>query len=219
MTLKHEVSVLLKKELLTEWRQRYAINGMLLYVISSVFVAFLSFHVVNPASWNALFWIIMLFSSVSAVAKSFIGESRGRMLYYYTIASAQGIILSKMIYNTLLMLVLSMLCLLVYCTLIGNIIQNMWAFTLTAALGSMGLAACFTMVSAIASKANNSHVLMPILSFPVIIPLLLVTIKVAKKAVDGLDYTTFYQDFSVILLINLIIAVLAYILFPFIWKD
>lgn len=219
MTLRHEVQVLLKKELVTEWRQRYAINGMLLYVVSSVFVAYLSFHVVNPASWNALFWIIMLFSSVSAIAKSFIGESRGRMLYYYTIASPQAMILSKMVYNTLLMLVLSLLCLVVYCTLIGNLIQNLWAYTLAAALGSMGLAACFTMVSAIAAKASNSHVLMPILSFPIIIPLLLVTIKVAKKAVDGLDYSTFYADFSVIVLINLIVAILAYILFPFIWKD
>jgi heme exporter protein B len=219
MLLAKEVKVLLHKELLTEWRQRYAINGMLLYVVSSVFVAFLSFHVVNPSSWNALFWIIMLFTSVSAIAKSFIGESKGRMLYYFTIASPQGVMLSKMIYNTLLMLALSLLCLSVYCMLIGNMVTNIWAFALAAALGSMGMAGCFTMVSAIASKANNSHVLMPILSFPVILPLLLVTIRVSKKAIDGLDFSTFMMDFGVIFFINFIITSLAYILFPFIWKD
>jgi len=81
------------------------------------------------------------------------------------------------------------------------------------------MAGCFTMVSAIASKANNSHVLMPILSFPVILPLLLVTIRVSKKAIDGLDFSTFMMDFGVIFFINFIITSLAYILFPFIWKD
>jgi hypothetical protein len=43
--------------------------------------------------WNSLYWIIILFSAVNAVAKSFVQEHQGRQLYYYMIASPEAIIL------------------------------------------------------------------------------------------------------------------------------
>ena len=113
---------LLKKEVLLEWRSKYAFNGVLLYVVSTVFVCYISFNLNPgftgtsgyPVVWNVLFWIIILFASVNAIAKSFMQESKGRLLYYYAIASPQAIILSKIIYNALLMALLSFLALLVY---------------------------------------------------------------------------------------------------------
>ena len=83
---------------------------MLLYVISTVFVCYLSFrNVVSVPVWNALFWIIMLFASINAVGRSFIQERKGRLLYYYSIASPQAFLLAKMAYNSLLMLVITFL--------------------------------------------------------------------------------------------------------------
>ena len=67
-----EISFLFRKEMMLEWRQKYALGGILLYVTSTVFVVFLSFVKVLPDVWNALFWIISLFASVNAVAKSFV---------------------------------------------------------------------------------------------------------------------------------------------------
>ena len=78
---------LLRKEILLEFRQRYAIGGILLYVVSTVFVVYLSFQQVKPPVWNALFWIISLFAAVNAVVKSFVQESGKRQLYYYSLAS------------------------------------------------------------------------------------------------------------------------------------
>src|SRR3972149_9790280 len=103
-----EISALIQKEILLEWRQRYALGGMFLYVVTTVFVCFLSFkNVIDANAWNALFWIIILFASINASAKSFLQESKGRLLYYYTINSPQAFILSKVIYNSLLMLVMA----------------------------------------------------------------------------------------------------------------
>src|ERR1700712_5918154 len=102
MRLVNETYYLLKKEILLEWRSKYAFNGVLLYIISTVFVCYMAFNL-NPGFegnngyplvWNVLFWIIILFASVNAIAKSFIQESKARLLYYYSIASPQAIILS-----------------------------------------------------------------------------------------------------------------------------
>jgi heme exporter protein B len=77
----------------------------------------------------------------------------------------------------------------------------------------------FTILSSIASKAGNSNLLMPVLSFPIIIPMLLVLIKASKKAMDGLDVSVIWPDLFVLLAIDIIVIALAYILFPFLWKD
>lgn len=214
-----QIIALLKKDLLTEWRQRYALNGILLHVVASCFVVFLSVRVLAAPSWNAIYWIILLFTSVSAVAKSFIGESKGRQLYFYGIVSGQQIILSRMIYNTILMLVISFLSLVAYSIFMGNPVEHIGLYTAVILLGSAGFSATFTMLSSIAAKAGNSNLLMPVLSFPVIIPILLVAIKASKKAMDGLEPSLVYPDLLVLFAINLIVMVLAYILFPYLWKD
>src|SRR5690242_5404419 len=117
-----EVKALIQKELMLEWKQKYAFNGLLLYVVSTIFVCFLSFkQIIDPPTWNALFWIIMLFAAVNAVAKSFMTESRGRLLYFYTLSSAQSVIVAKTIYNVVLLLVLSVINLIFYSLFVGNL--------------------------------------------------------------------------------------------------
>ncbi len=211
---------LIEKEINLEWKQKYAFNGLLLYVGATVFICYLSFReILDVPVWNALFWIIQLFAGVNAIAKSFLQESRGRMLYYYILADPKAIILSKIIYNFLLMLLLSVFNFLFYSLLIGDPVSNTPLFLFTLLLGSMGLSSVLTMVSAIASKAGHSAALMPILSFPVLLPLLMTTIKLSKNAIDGLDWAANQQLVIILLALNIMVIALGYLLFPYIWKE
>ena len=215
----NEIKHLIAKEVKLEMRNKYSLGGILLYVVSTVFVSYLSFKkIVTPSTWNALFWIILLFASINAIAKSFISETRGKLLYLYTLASPQAVILSKIIYNSLLLTVLSALCLLVYSLFVGNLIQDYPLFLLTLLLGSFGFSSLLTMVSAIASKTSNNFTLMAILSFPIMIPLLMVLIKLSKNAIDGLERWD-VSYLLVLLFINTIIIALSYLLFRYLWRD
>ncbi|WP_109606986.1 heme exporter protein CcmB [Mucilaginibacter oryzae] len=227
MKLVNETWYLLKKEILLEWRAKYAFNGVLLYVVSTVFVCYISLNL-NPGFaksegypivWNVLFWIIMLFASVNAIAKSFMQESKNRLLYYYSIASPQAIILSKTIYNVLLMGLLSVLALVVYLVFFPNRLGDPLYYFLAVLLGSISFSTVFTMISAIASKAGNNGTLMAILSFPVIIPVILVLIKLSKSAMDGVDRSFFYGNIGVLCAINAIVIATAMLLFPYLWRD
>lgn len=227
MKLVNETWYLLKKEVLLEWRSKYAFNGVLLYVVSTVFVCYISLNL-NPGFsgssgypivWNVLFWIIMLFASVNAIAKSFMQESKSRLLYYYSIASPQAIILSKTIYNILLMALLSTLALIIYKVFFPNALGDPLYYFLAVLLGSVSFSTVFTMISAIASKAGNNGTLMAILSFPVIIPVILVLIKLSKSAMDGVDRSFFYGNIGVLCAINAIVIATALLLFPYLWRD
>jgi heme exporter protein B len=227
MKLIDQTWFLLKKEILLEWRSKYAFNGVLLYVVSTVFICYISFNLTPGFAgssgykvvWNVLFWIIILFASVNAIAKSFMQESRGRLLYYYSIASPQAIILSKTVYNTVLMTLLSTLALVVYLVFFENTIGDPLFYFTAVVLGSISFSTVFTMISAIASKAGNNGTLMAILSFPVIIPVILILIRLSKRAMDGIDRSLSYGDIGVLAAINAIVITTALLLFPYLWRD
>ena len=220
MALWPQIAAILGKEFTLELRNRYAINGILLYVVSTVFVCYLSFQkVLTVPVWNALFWVIMLFASVNAVSKSFLTEHRERMLYYHTLFSPQAFVLAKLIYNVVLMVVISVLCSLAYMVFIGNLVEDHLMFFIALIIGSAGFAGIFTLMSAIAAKTDNNLGLTAILGFPLQVPFLIVLIRVSKNAVDGLDPSVSYELLVILVAINLLVFALSYLLFPYLWRD
>lgn len=216
-------ATLLLKEIRLEWKQKLAFNSILLYIGSTVFVCYLSFGVkaekITVFTWNALFWIIMLFISINAVAKSFLQERQGRQLYYYFIASPQIIITAKMVYNFLLMTIFSAICFLFYSIILGNPVQDKLYFCLAILLGAMGFSSSLTLISAITSKASANASLMAILSFPIVIPMLLMLLKLSKNAIDGLDRSVSLDEIVILVSVNLMLAAISYILFPYLWRS
>lgn len=206
-----------------EWRQRYALNGMLLYIVSTIFICYLNFNLrqnlLSPPVWNTLFWIILMFTAVNTISKSFTQERQGRLLYFYTLTSPILVILSKIIYNLLLTLVLSLSGLAMYLLMMGNPVGNITLYIWAVVLGSAGFASTLTLVAAIASKADGNGALMAILSFPLVIPMLLMVVKLAKNAMDDLDLSASYDEIWTLIGIDLLVFALSLVLFPFIWKS
>ena len=219
-SLTNEIKHLVIKEFHLEWKNKNTFMGILLYVVSTIFVCYITFQqAVDISTWNALFWIIMLFASINAVSKGFLQESEGRQLYYYSLASAEAIILSKILYNMVLMIVLALISFMFYSLFLHNIVEDVPWFLLGVVSGSAGLASAFTMVSAIAYKANNNGVLVANLGFPLILPLMLVIMKFSNEAMVGVDRMDSISNILIISLLNLIIVALSYLLFPYLWRD
>lgn len=218
-----EIKALIDKEIRLELRQKYALNGMILYVVSTVYVCYLSFRLksnqIDKVTWNTLFWIILLFTATNAIAKSFTQERFGRILYYYTLANPVAIIISKILYNTLLMLVLALVGFGVYAVVMGNPVGDIGMYLISIVLGAIGFASSLTMVAGIASKAENNATLMAILSFPIIIPMLIMLLKISKNALDGLDRGSSMDEVLTLLAIDGIVLALSVILFPYLWRS
>lgn len=215
-----EIGHMIRKEITLEWREKFAFNGVLLYLVSTVFVCYLSFaRIIDVPTWNSLFWIIMLFAAINTVLKSFLQERDGRLLYYYTLLKPQSIINAKIVYNAVLMAALGLAGLLVFISFMGNPVENMPLFVLNMLLGVAGFSSVLSMVSAIASKARNNFTLMAVLSFPLVLPLLLVLIRVSAAAIGGAGLVDELPNLLVIVLLTGITLVLSNILFPYIWKE
>ncbi|MBL0144601.1 MAG: heme exporter protein CcmB [Chitinophagaceae bacterium] len=215
-----KILALFKKDVLLEFRQKHTFYGILLYIASTVFVLYLSMDNPELNVWNALFWVIQLFICVNAVAKSFLQESKGRMLYFYSISSPVEFIVAKILYNLLLMVLMSLLSLFLFSVFMGNPVNNTWKFAGIVLIGGASISMVFSIMSAIAAKAQQNAALVAILGFPVILPLLMLLMRLSKAA-----FNEVFKDGALFELIGLIagldvlIILLAIILFPYLWKD
>ena len=220
--LKH-IAFLVKKELNLEWKNRGAINGILLYTFSTIFICYLGLGVkagrLSPSTWNALFWIVIVFAAINALAKSFGQEGAGRNFYYYWLTGPGEIIISKIIYNIMLMGVLGLVAYSFYSFVLDNPVQDNLLFIIAILLGSSGFATTLTLMSGIASKVPGNNTLMAILSIPIIIPLLLMLIRLSKNAIDGLDWSVSMDEIIILSALNVLSCALSYILFPYLWKS
>ena len=219
MKNKHRILSLIQKDLLLETRQQYTLYGILLYVASTIFVVYLSLDAPEEKVWNALFWVIQLFVCINAVAKSFLQESKGRMLYFYSIAGASDFVLAKLLFNALLMIVMSLLSLAIFTVLLGNPLQNAGVFVFITCLGGMSLSLVFTFLAAIAAKAQQQAALMAIMGFPIIIPQLLLLMKISSTAFSAVVQAGWWQMVFLLVGLDIMVVALAMILFPFLWRD
>jgi len=218
-----EVWPLVQRELSTELRDKVSFVGVLLFVASSIFVSYLSFRqIVSPVTWNALFWIITVFASFSAVGRSFASDGEGRQLYLYSLCSAEAYILSKMLFNVLLMLVLCFISFGLYYAVMGSEALGsadigQWLCGL--ALGAAGFALCLTLIAGIAAKARANFGLVAVLGFPVLMPFLVTLLRFSKNAMDGLAWSVNLKYLGVLVGLDIMVALLSYLLFPYLWRD
>lgn len=92
-------------------------------------------------------------------------------------------------------------------------------FIFISLLGGVGLSLVFTFLAAIAAKAKQQASLMAIMGLPVIIPQLLLLMKISVVAFNTVIQTGFWQIAGLLFVLDMMVVVLAVILFPYLWKD
>ena len=216
-SIKH-ISTLIKKDLLLEVRQQYSFYGILLYVIATIFVLYMTIREPEAKVWNGLFWVIQLFICINAVAKSFLQETRGRMLYFYSIVNPRDFVLAKLAFNSVLMLLMSFLSIILFTLFLGNPIQKVPQFIGLVLLGGWSLNLVFTFLSAIAAKAQQNAAIMAILGFPLIIPQIMLLMQLSNSVFSD-KIAIASSTLFLIIALDILVILLAVILFPFLWKD
>ena len=213
---------ILYKDFKIEINQSHLFFSVGLYVISSIYIIYISYQptgILGLENWVSIFWVIILFSSISAVSKSFFQESGSRNYYYYFVLSPDELILSKLIYNFLFIVFVTFLTFLVFSSLLGNFIYSYSFFITLLFVGSLSISNCLTLISAIGHQVKNNSILTSVLSFPVIIPILLILIKLSKLSSSEFSWNIIQDDFYLLILLNIILIAMTKILFKFLWRN
>jgi heme exporter protein B len=103
--------------------------------------------------------------------------------------------------------------------LLGNPVINPLRVVGFVCLGGCSLSLVFTVLAAIAARARQGAALMAILGFPLIIPQVLLLMRMSNTAFGAVMRGGLWQVVTLLVMLDVLVIVLAIILFPFLWKD
>ncbi|MBX2902477.1 MAG: heme exporter protein CcmB [Chitinophagales bacterium] len=215
---------LLHIELLKEIRNKYMIAGLLVYELSCVLlvkflIQFSEVSKTQETALMALFWLTVLFSVVNAVVSSFQKEPEGRMFYYRWAIAPEQFIVSKLVFNFLFAVLLSLLGFVTFYAMVGFELQNFELFLATIALSCGGYSIIFTTVGAVAMGTKNAATLTAILGLPLIIPMLAFIAKLSLASFEPALSGEAIKNLLLLLVLDCLIGAFTYVLFPYIWRD
>lgn len=217
------VLAIFKKDWESELRTRYAINALAMFILVTISVILFSIgqEKVSEHLTGGLFWVVIFFSAMSGLSRAFVSEEeRGTTLTLQLIAAPSTVYFGKLLFNLVLVFIMNIAIVVLYFLLFESfVIVNLSLFFLALLLGSIGIAISSTLIAAIISKANTKGTLYPVLSFPILLPLILTLMELTKFAMDGDTISDSYAELMVLVSYDVIMATAGFMLFDFIWKD
>ncbi len=209
---------LVKKDLTVDLREIYAFASVFLFVVTCVFIVFKAYDQISLQIWVVTYWVILIFVSINAVLKSFKDESGSSRMYYYSLLHPLHVITAKIIYNFIFVMILAIILWLILVFFSFNPFDSILDFSLLLLCSSYGFSVVFTFVSALSQTGGNNSTLLSVLGMPLIIPILLISVKLSFANTGMLDDTSLATDFSLLLGINLLLTGICMLLFSILWK-
>ncbi len=223
MSYQAQVTAVISKDVRSEIRNRYAINALVMFILTAVATILFALRSDTPSQETlaGMYWVVVFFSAMSGLSRIFVSEEeRGTSLVLQLSTRPAALFAGKLIVNTLLTLLLTLSVSVLYIvTFPGFDIRSFDVFALTVLLGSTGFAASSTILAAIIAKANSRGTLYPVLAFPILIPLLMTVMKATERALAGDGLGTAWPDLQVLIGYNLIMIAGSFLLFDYVWKD
>lgn len=223
MNIFKSILAVFSKDLKSEFRTRYAISSFVLFILTTITMILFGTanEEISEGMAAGILWIIMFFGAMTGLARAFVSEvEKGTDLLLKLSADSAGIYFGKLLFNILLCLSLNILAVLLYLLLINPVVIELpLVFMLVIILGSLGLAGATTIISAIIARAGSKNALFPVLSFPVLLPMIIVGIQTTRYSFDGKGISSPDGNFYIMAAYCGIIITTSYLLFEFVWKD
>ncbi len=211
------------KDVRSEVKTRYALNAVMMFVLTAV--AVIAFSSAGEKISNgiaaSMLWIVLFFSAMTGLQKSFVSEEeRGTSLLLSLHAPSTAIYFGKLLFNMALTLLLYGLATIAFFVFVNDVeIRSPLLFWTSFVLGSLATASATTIIAAIIAKANTKAALFPVLSFPAILPLILSGVETTYQALSGVAFAEARNNFQIVGAYTVVVIAVSFMLFDFVWKD
>lgn len=216
------VWAILEKDARVELRTRYALNALLMFVLASLLLILFAVGQ-SPLSERvqaALLWIVVLFSAAVGLGRTFVSEEEGgTVLLLQVNVRGTTVFAGKLLFNFGIILFLSAIAFLAFVFLLGVTVTMPFLLVTTFVLGAAGLSASTTLLAAIIARTSNRSTLLPVLLFPVLIPLLLACVGATRVALMGGTWTAAADEIVTLVGYAGVVITAAVLLFDFVWQD
>jgi heme exporter protein B len=217
------VGAVVWKDLTVEWHSREVLSAMLVFglLVILIFNFALELSVsVRETVTSGVLWVTFAFAGTLGLNRSMATEKDRGCLDGLLLAPVDrsAIYFGKVISNLIFMLIVEAIVLPVY-----SILYNQRLFSpgllLVFFLGSLGFVVVGTLLATMAVHSRTREILLPILLFPVVIPVLLAAVKSSNGFLQGLDFSEILAPLNLLIVYDLIFIAVGFMVFDFIVEE
>ncbi len=212
-----------EKDLRLEFRSRYAINVLLMFVLSALLLIVFAIgqQPISARVQSALLWVVIMFAAAVGLGRAFIQEEeRGTVLLLRLNTRGSMVYAGKLLFNFLLLLLVNLVGLIAFVFFLNVAVMHWDLLVTTLVLGSLGLAGASTLLGALIARAANRGPMLPVLMFPTLLPLLLSVVSATRSSLEGgLGWSAAGDDTATLVSFSGVVITLAFLLFDYVWDD
>lgn len=224
---------LIEKDIIAQLRTKEMLSAMFIFILLAFAILNFGFFDVLEVikkndkvvgSIGGLLWVALTFAAVLGLNRTFVSEKDEGVMDGLLLAPFDRSLIywSKFISNIIFMGVIQLISLPVFILFFvnQNFASQAWLLIITIILGDIGITAVGTLLSAISVNTKARDLMLPILFFPVIIPLLIGVVKLSGLVFapgNSADAVTIWLQFLAIY--DIIFLIVPFLVFDFVVED
>ncbi|HUO86198.1 MAG TPA: heme exporter protein CcmB [Thermoanaerobaculia bacterium] len=217
-----ELAAVFAKDWRSEARTRTALNTLGLFALTTLVLVGIGLGPLGVSAAGVqvlpfLLWLVLLFATTSGLPRLFVHEEEtGTATALRLAARPSAVFWGKLAHGLSLTLALELLVTPLFLAMVQLPVERPLLLVVTLAAGGFGLAAASTVIAAIIAQAQGRATLFAVLSFPLLVPLLLLVVELTRNAITGEPAGEAMRQ---LLLYDGTLAVAGSMLFPVIWNP
>jgi len=218
--LAKNIYAMLCKDFKAEFRRKEILSSMLFFSLLMVVIMNFTLNINKDIlfeNFSGLIWIVFLFTGVLGINRSFINERTNDCYLGINLAVGESstILISKAASNLAFISIVQTIVIPIFFILFSiKWPLNAFAFLLVNFLGTIGFVFLGTFLSVLTIN-NNSEILLPIVLFPLLIPLILAVVQASNLILKGLSFQLWGHWLGLILVFDFLYIVVPILLFNF----
>lgn len=220
-----KIWVIVWKDILTELRTKELLVSMITFalLIMVIFNFAFDFSVeLIAVAAPAILWISFTFAGVLGLSRSFALEKEGNSIFglLLTPTDRSLIFLGKMIGNIIFVFIVEAIILPIFILFFNfNLFSDVIPLLFVILLGTIGFVSVGTLFSAIALNTKLREVLLPILLFPIIIPVIVSSVKLSSSILNGRGIGETGSSLQILVSFDIIFLVLCAVVFEYVVEE
>jgi heme exporter protein B len=218
-----QVLAIVQKDVTAELRTKESLSAMIVFSLLVLVIFNFAFELQGvdiTVLGSGVLWVAFTFSGMLGLGRSFAAEKdKGSMEGLLLSPVDRGaIFVGKAISNLLFISIMEAVTLPLF-ALLNNVALPWWPIIPYVLLGTIGFAAMGTLLGAVAASTKMREVMLPILLFPVSVPLLMAAVKLTSGAIQARDFAEISNWFSILITYDVVFVVVAFLVFEYVVEE
>ena len=219
----NSIAAIVWKDLAAEIRSRELLSAMLVFALLVILIFNFALELDAQARatvTSGVLWVIFAFAGTLGLNRSMAMEKDRGCLDGLLLAPVDrsAIYFGKAIGNLVFMLVVEIIVLPVY-SLLYNVNLFQPGLVLVILLGSIGYVAVGTLLSTMSVQTRSRDMLLPILLFPLVIPILIAAVKASGGYLSGADMSEIAPWLNLLLVYDVVFTAIAFMVYDSVVEE